>query len=247
MNSFEHELDALGEDARALAVLTELDRASGVSCASCAAILCGHDAMISLVCGYKATPRCLTCIAADMGLAASELRDRAWRYVHGRDCFLQGWREASRREGFSPDTRPSCLWSPEHSKSGAGPEARASDSRTTAEAQTRRGGADNETSPEANARTGTPGAAGPRADAEGRAGADDAAARRADDEWNAGTMACGELVLELRGRLGRMPSGSVLLLTASDAAAPQDIPAWCRLTGHRLAGAMHPRYWIRVR
>ncbi|MBI5506898.1 MAG: sulfurtransferase TusA family protein [Deltaproteobacteria bacterium] len=60
-------------------------------------------------------------------------------------------------------------------------------------------------------------------------------------------MACGELVLELRGRLGRMPSGSVLLLTASDAAAPQDIPAWCRLTGHRLAGAMHPRYWIRVR
>ncbi len=261
MNSFEHELDALGEDARALAVLAELDRASGAKCASCAVVLCGHDAMVSLVCGYKAAPRCLACVAADMGLTAAELRERTWRYVHGRDCFLQGWREASRREGFSPDARPHCLWGEQRAGAGAGPEAPANDSRSTDARQPRRGSADNEASLSANARSGTDDAAAPRADAEwhggtqdaawpdanARAVAHDTAAARADAEWHAGTMACGELVLELRARLGRMPSGATLLLTALDPAAPEDIPAWCRLTGHGLAGAEHPRYWIRVR
>ena len=39
-----------------------------------------------------------------------------------------------------------------------------------------------------------------------------------------------------------MSPGQVLLLTASDAYAPQDIPAYCALTGHRPEGMSHPRY-----
>ena len=62
------------------------------------------------------------------------------------------------------------------------------------------------------------------------------------DEWNAGDLGCGDLLLPLPGRLRQMSPGQVLLLTASDAYAPQDIPAYCALTGHRPEGMSHPRY-----
>jgi tRNA 2-thiouridine synthesizing protein A len=57
-------------------------------------------------------------------------------------------------------------------------------------------------------------------------------------------LACGELVLTLRVRLRDMPAGAVLRVIASDPAAPEDLPAWCRLTGHRLLAAEHPEYLI---
>ena len=64
-------------------------------------------------------------------------------------------------------------------------------------------------------------------------------------QWNAGDLGCGELVLELRMRLERMPPGQILVLTARDPGAPADLPAWCRLTGHALVEARHPVYHIR--
>lgn len=67
-----------------------------------------------------------------------------------------------------------------------------------------------------------------------------------DDRWDAGDMGCGELVLELRTRLLAMP-GRVLKVLATDAGAPQDIPAFCRLTRHELLRAAAPEYWIRAR
>jgi tRNA 2-thiouridine synthesizing protein A len=71
---------------------------------------------------------------------------------------------------------------------------------------------------------------------------------KADDEWDAGDLGCGELVLDLRKRLRAMPGG-VIKVISLDAGAPQDLPAWCRLTRNEL---MHhdPRsksYWIRSR
>jgi tRNA 2-thiouridine synthesizing protein A len=67
----------------------------------------------------------------------------------------------------------------------------------------------------------------------------------ADETWDAGNLACGELVLELRMRLARMQPGQVMKLIALDPGAPADLPAWCRMTGHSLAGADHPVYLIR--
>ncbi|MFM7150618.1 MAG: sulfurtransferase TusA family protein, partial [Gemmataceae bacterium] len=61
----------------------------------------------------------------------------------------------------------------------------------------------------------------------------------------AGDMACGDLVLALRLRLQGLAGGSVLQVTALDPAAPEDLPAWCRLTGNTLIHFDHPRYWIR--
>lgn len=68
-----------------------------------------------------------------------------------------------------------------------------------------------------------------------------------DAVWDAGDMSCGDLVLELRLRMKRLQAGQLLALTAHDPGAPQDIPAWCRLTRHSLAAASHPHYWIRRR
>lgn len=67
----------------------------------------------------------------------------------------------------------------------------------------------------------------------------------ADTEWDAGDMACGELLLDLRLRLESMQAGKILKLIARDPGAPEDVPAWCRLTGHALVHFEHPVYFIR--
>jgi tRNA 2-thiouridine synthesizing protein A len=73
----------------------------------------------------------------------------------------------------------------------------------------------------------------------------DLESRHPDSRWDAGEMGCGELVLELRVRLKPMRPGQILQLTARDPGAPEDLPAWCRLTGHHLVNANHPIYLIR--
>jgi tRNA 2-thiouridine synthesizing protein A len=63
--------------------------------------------------------------------------------------------------------------------------------------------------------------------------------------WDAGDLGCGELVLGLRLRMADLPPGAVLELVARDPGAPEDVPAWCRMTGNALLGAAPPRYHIR--
>ena len=75
-------------------------------------------------------------------------------------------------------------------------------------------------------------------------GAPPPGASHVDAHWEAGAMGCGELVLELRVRLLALPPGAVLHVTAEDPGAVEDMPAWCRMTGHRLLAARHPDYWI---
>ncbi|WP_186169412.1 sulfurtransferase TusA family protein [Burkholderia gladioli] len=57
-----------------------------------------------------------------------------------------------------------------------------------------------------------------------------------DVAWDAGEIGCGELLLKLRVRLRDMP-GQVIRLTALDRGAIEDIPSYCRITGHRLLQA----------
>ena len=63
-------------------------------------------------------------------------------------------------------------------------------------------------------------------------------------EWDAGHMGCGEILLLLRRRMQALGPGELFKLTARDPGAPEDMPAWCRLTGRRLIRANHPEYWI---
>ena len=64
------------------------------------------------------------------------------------------------------------------------------------------------------------------------------------DEWDAGDMGCGEILIMLRSRMRKLGPGEVLKLTTRDLGAPEEMPAWCRLTGRRLVHADHPNYWI---
>lgn len=64
------------------------------------------------------------------------------------------------------------------------------------------------------------------------------------EAWDAGDMGCGDLVLQLRIRMRALAPGAVMRVEATDPGAPEDIPAWCGLTGHRLVGARAPYYWI---
>ena len=63
-------------------------------------------------------------------------------------------------------------------------------------------------------------------------------------KWDAGMMGCGELILELKLRLAQMSPGARLTLVARDPGVPEDLPAWCRMTGHRLVSATPPEFVI---
>ena len=67
---------------------------------------------------------------------------------------------------------------------------------------------------------------------------------QSQSEWDAGMLGCGELILELRQRLIQLPPGAVLKLIASDPGVPEDLPAWCRMTGNRLVQASPPEFLI---
>jgi len=67
------------------------------------------------------------------------------------------------------------------------------------------------------------------------------------EAWDAGEMGCGELLMELAGRMKALTPGGVLELRALDSGAIEDIPAWCGLTGHFLVSAEHPIYRLRRR
>jgi tRNA 2-thiouridine synthesizing protein A len=63
-------------------------------------------------------------------------------------------------------------------------------------------------------------------------------------EWDAGDLGCGDLVLELRTRLMGIEPAAILKVRATDPGAPEDLPAWARLTGNKIVQASHPFYWI---
>ena len=63
--------------------------------------------------------------------------------------------------------------------------------------------------------------------------------------FDGGETGCGELLLDLLVFMRRQPAGQTVVVRALDPGAPNEIPAWCRLTEHELQTADHPRYTIR--
>ena len=60
--------------------------------------------------------------------------------------------------------------------------------------------------------------------------------------WNAQDAGCGSLIVGLKREIGNIAAGELLQVTASNEGAPADIPSWCRVTGHALVSADHPKY-----
>ena len=65
--------------------------------------------------------------------------------------------------------------------------------------------------------------------------------------FDAGDKGCGEIAMELRMAMLALPPRAVLELIAYDAGAPEDVPAWCRMTRHQLLRSEPPVYWIQRR
>ena len=65
--------------------------------------------------------------------------------------------------------------------------------------------------------------------------------------WHAGDVGCGEFIVGMKRELSRVEANELLELTTANAGAPTDVPAWCRMTGHRLVSANHPVYVIEKR
>jgi tRNA 2-thiouridine synthesizing protein A len=66
------------------------------------------------------------------------------------------------------------------------------------------------------------------------------------ETFDGGETGCGELLLDLRLRFQRLPAGTLIAVRALDAGAPNEIPAWCRLTKNALLEARHPFYLIQT-
>ena len=66
-----------------------------------------------------------------------------------------------------------------------------------------------------------------------------------DAALDAGPSGCGELLVLIHRQLQALESGQILAVQAYDPGAREDVPAWCRMTGHHLLAAGDGRYWIR--
>jgi len=188
------ELPDTRDDVQTVALLEVLLRMRGSRCKECAASLCGHETLMSLVAGCKDSPRCLSCLSRLMGRGREEVRDHLLGYIMSRPCRHAGWLWANQEEGTQPTALPMCLWPPA-------------------------GVALKESKP-AQIMIVSTDCPGPNP--------------VPDTDWDAGNMGCGELVMGLRMRLQSMKPGQILKLTATDAGVPEDLPAWCRLTGHKM-------------
>lgn len=58
----------------------------------------------------------------------------------------------------------------------------------------------------------------------------------ADLTLDGGEAGCGELLIEMWLAIRKLPEGGLMALITVDPGAPEDIPAWCRMTGHSLLG-----------
>jgi tRNA 2-thiouridine synthesizing protein A len=187
---------------RTVKLLADLECLRGRACKRCESAVCHHEALFSISMGFKNSPLCCACLAAELERELLQMRDELWSFIVHRPCHRAGWAWANREEGYDPGALPGCLWPVPRKAS------RQSHAVETVEK---------------------------------------AAEPSASETWDAGDMACGDLVLELRLRLRGMKPRQVLRVTATDPGAREDIPAWCRLTGHTLLNAEHPQYWIERR
>lgn len=76
----------------------------------------------------------------------------------------------------------------------------------------------------------------------------DAALPRADALCDLGDSGCeAGTLLKVRGVVTSLAAGQVLELRSTNVTMQDDVPAWCRMTGHEYLGAAGSRYFVRKR
>ena len=100
-------------------LLRELKIAREYRCAACDGAICGHEALMSLVMGFKNAPRCWHCLSAALAYEREALRDHLFGVIERRSCYYQGWLWSNQEEGFELSARPGCLWQTRCADSGS--------------------------------------------------------------------------------------------------------------------------------
>lgn len=70
---------------------------------------------------------------------------------------------------------------------------------------------------------------------------------QAHDVLDAGDKRCGEMILTLKQAMDRLRPGQILKLVCRDPGAPADLPAWCRMTRHRLVWSDGQTFYVQRR
>ena len=60
-----------------------------------------------------------------------------------------------------------------------------------------------------------------------------------------GPLGCGELLVLLHIKMRGLKPGDVMQVMTYDPGAHEDLPAWCRMTGHTLLLEQHNQFFIR--
>jgi tRNA 2-thiouridine synthesizing protein A len=68
-----------------------------------------------------------------------------------------------------------------------------------------------------------------------------------DEVYDSFDRGCGDFIIDLKAVMADLAAGAVVMIASRDAGAPVEIPAWCRLTGHRLLDAQPPFFLVRKR
>ena len=187
-------------------VVREVDAGWGAPCDGCAKALVGQEVVLSLLMGFRTTPRCADCLSQITGRAREAFLKDARARLRALDCYRAGWEHADRRQaaaGEAPALGTLVDDDPDFA-SAAVPAADAPQPTVS-------------TPPDA------------------------------DTLLDMGEMSCGDLALKLRKELLGLQPGTVVEVVALDIAAPEDLPAWCQLTGHQMLHMEHPHYWIQRR
>lgn len=56
----------------------------------------------------------------------------------------------------------------------------------------------------------------------------------ADYIYDAGSASCGELIMNINQKMKMLNISQVMEVVSYDLGAVEDVPAWCRMQGHRL-------------
>lgn len=59
-------------------------------------------------------------------------------------------------------------------------------------------------------------------------------------------LLCPMPVIRVQDKIKELSTGDVLVVTASDPGAAQDIPAWCRINGHEVTAIQEDEYELSI-
>ena len=65
-----------------------------------------------------------------------------------------------------------------------------------------------------------------------------------DDEFDGGDETCGRVIINLFTYLKAHSPGATIMIISRDPGAPQEVPAWCRMTRNTLIDQAHPYYLV---